>query len=99
CGESSGTTSATMSLPSRRSSDLNPLSQSISAGSNATFVAAASGNPTPTVQWQISTNGGATFSNIAGATSTTLLLTAEPVSDNGKQQQGMRMNSSHTATS
>ena len=33
------------------------------AGSTATFTAAATGNPTPTVQWQVSTDGGATFTN------------------------------------
>ena len=53
----------------------NPTSQSIGAGNPVTFTAAASGNPTPTVQWQVSTNGGATFTNIAGATSTTYSFT------------------------
>jgi hypothetical protein len=52
-----------------------PTSQTVTAGTSVTFTAAASGDPTPTVQWQVSTNGGATFKNIAGATSTTLTLT------------------------
>ena len=38
-----------------------PASQTVTAGQTVTFTAAASGNPTPTVQWQVSTNGGATF--------------------------------------
>ena len=29
-----------------------------------TFTAAASGTPTPTVQWQVSTDGGVTFTDI-----------------------------------
>jgi hypothetical protein len=35
------------------------------------FTATASGTPSPTVQWQVSTDGGTTFSDIAGAISTT----------------------------
>ena len=41
-------------------------------GQQATFTAAASGTPTPTVQWQVSFDGGAVYHNIGGATSTTL---------------------------
>ena len=50
----------------------NPTSQTVTAGATVTFTAAASGTPAPTVQWQVSTNGGTTFSNVTGATSTTL---------------------------
>src|SRR5208337_4055880 len=53
-----------------------PTSQSVAPGATATFTAAATGNPTPTVQWQVSTNAGSTFSNISGATSTTYSFTA-----------------------
>src|SRR5207245_11685533 len=71
-GGSATTTSATMTVNFAPSVTTNPLSQSISAGSNVSFVAAASGNPTPTVQWQISTNGGATLSKLASSTQTTI---------------------------
>ena len=57
-----------------------PTAQSVVAGSTATFVAAASGTPTPTVQWQRSTNGGAAWSAISGATSTTYTTPATTVS-------------------
>jgi PKD repeat protein len=43
-------------------------------GDNVSFSAAASGSPAPTVQWQRSTNGGSSFSNLGGETSTTLNL-------------------------
>src|SRR5208283_3784287 len=33
-----------------------PVSQAVTAGNNASFTAAASGVPTPTLQWQVSTN-------------------------------------------
>src|SRR5439155_253342 len=44
-----------------------PTNQSITYGQNAAFTAAASGNPTPTVQWQVDTGSG--FTNISSATS------------------------------
>jgi hypothetical protein len=51
---------------------LNPMSQTVIAGSTVSFTAAASGSPVITVQWQVSTNSGASFTDISGATSTTL---------------------------
>ncbi len=54
----------------------NPHSQAVAVGSQVTLTAAARSDPTATVQWQVSTDGGKTYSNIAGATSTTLTFTA-----------------------
>jgi large repetitive protein len=45
-----------------------PLSQNYTSGSMLTFTAAASGIPTPTVQWQYSVNSGSTWNNLSGAT-------------------------------
>jgi hypothetical protein len=53
-------------------------------GQVITFTASASGTPAPTVQWQVSTDGGATFANIAGATSNTLSVTASVAVRNNK---------------
>ena len=53
----------------------NPTAQVGCTGGMVTFTAAASGSPTPTVQWQVSTDGGATFTDIPGATSTSLTVT------------------------
>ena len=61
---------------------LNPVSQSASVGGAASFtVAASNGSPIPTtVQWQVSTNGGASFSNLtdvayySGSNTTTLTI-------------------------
>ena len=59
-------------------------------GSTSFTVAAASGNPI-TYQWQESTNGGATYNNIAnggvysGATTATLSITGAPTSMNGNR--------------
>lgn len=62
------------------------------AGQSATFTAAASGNPAPAVQWQISTDGGTTFNDILGATSTTYSFTAEPA-ESGDQYRAVFTNS------
>ncbi len=43
---------------------LNPMDVTVSAGDGATFTAAASGSNPPAVQWQVSTDGGKTFTDI-----------------------------------
>lgn len=48
---------------------LHPASVAVTAaGQTATFTAAASGAPAPTLQWQVSSNAGASWTDIAGAT-------------------------------
>jgi hypothetical protein len=66
-----------------------PTNRSVSAGGTATFTAAASGSPAPTVQWQVSTDGGATFGDINGATSTTLTLTNVNSSQNNYEYRAV----------
>ena len=60
------------------------------AGSS--FDAAASGFPAPTVQWQLSTDGGTTFSPVPGATSTTLTLTTTTLGENGYEYEAVFTN-------
>ncbi|WP_213814376.1 glycoside hydrolase family 3 C-terminal domain-containing protein [Glaciihabitans sp. dw_435] len=48
----------------------------VNAGSKVTLSAAAKGTPKPTVQWQVSANGGKTWLNLSKATSTTFTMTA-----------------------
>jgi len=74
-----------------------PVNQTVTAGQTATFTAAATGSPTPTVQWQVSTDGGVTFSNVSGATSTTLSFTTA-LSQSGNRYRAMFTNSAGTAT-
>lgn len=75
----------------------HPGSQSVVAGSTATFTAAASGSPTPTVQWQ--RNG----SDISGATSTSYTTPATTVTggaaNNGDTYRAVFANASGSATS
>jgi hypothetical protein len=75
-----------------------PTNQTVIAGGNATFTAAASGNPTPTAQWKVSTNDGSTFSNISGATSTTLNLTDVPFAENGYEYEVVFTNAAGNVT-
>ena len=49
-----------------------PTNESVPAGGTATFTAAASGTPTPTVQWEISVDGGNTWIEVPGLISPTI---------------------------
>ncbi len=66
-----------------------PTSQTVTAGNTATFTAAASGNPAPSMQWQVSTNGGTTFNAVSNggvysdATTGTLTITGATAAMNG----------------
>ncbi|MGI8664885.1 MAG: beta strand repeat-containing protein, partial [Jatrophihabitans sp.] len=75
----------------------NPSDQTVNPGTSVTFTAAASGVPTPTVQWQRSTNGGASYTNIAGATSTSYTFTTA-VGDDGNMYRAVFTNVVSTAT-
>jgi hypothetical protein len=74
-----------------------PSDQSQSEGGTATFTAAATGSPTPTVQWQVKIPAG-TFTDIGGATSPTLTLTGVSAAQNGNQYRAVFTNSQGTAT-
>src|SRR5204863_10081851 len=64
-----------------------PTSQTVTYGAaSVSFTSAASGTPAPTVQWQVSTNNGVSFSNLSnvapysGVTTGTLTITSPTVS-------------------
>ena len=69
-----------------------PTSQSITYGANPSFSATASGSPAPTVQWQVSTNSGSTWTNLSGATSSPLNLTKPGVALSGNQYRAVFTN-------
>ncbi|HLG33432.1 MAG TPA: M12 family metallo-peptidase [Bacteroidia bacterium] len=76
-----------------------PSSVAAEWGDNVSFTSTASGQPAPTVQWQLSTDGGGSFNNMAGETSTTLNLTCVTLGMNGNQYQAVFTNVCGTATS
>ncbi|EJL59728.1 Ig-like domain-containing protein, partial [Flavobacterium sp. CF136] len=64
----------------------NPSNQTATVGGTATFSVTASGGAgTTTYQWQRSTNGGGTWTNIASETTSSLSLTGITCSMNGYQ--------------
>jgi hypothetical protein len=79
-----------------------PIGQTVAPGQAATFKAAATGRPTPTVEWQVSVDGGATFSNDrtdAGNTTGTLIVVPASFAQNGYEYRAVFSNTAGTATS
>ena len=68
-----------------------PISQTAAAGTQVTFTAAASADPTATLQWWVSTNHGNSFSAITGATSASYSFTAQ-ASDSGNMYEAVFTN-------
>jgi len=62
-----------------------PVSQTVSDGADASFSLTFTGAPTPTIQWQQSTDNGATWTDMSGRTSVPLLLTAVDPSMSGRK--------------
>lgn len=69
-----------------------PVSISTCSNTSVNFVSSASGIPTPTVQWQKSTDNGFTWADITGATSGTYTFTAFST-DNNNQYRAVWTNS------
>jgi hypothetical protein len=94
-----GTTAAVLTVTSAPAVVTNPTAQSVLAGGSISFTAAAAGTPTPTVQWQVSTNNGVTFTNVSnsavysGATTDTLQIINAPAALNGCVYQAIFTNS------
>lgn len=59
----------------------SPTDRSAAPGDEVTFVAAAEGTPEPTVSWQVSSDGGQTWSAIEGATQNAYTFTAKAAHD------------------
>ncbi len=76
----------------------NPKSQVVPYGQSATFTAAASGFPPPSVQWQVSTDGGSSFSAVSGATSDTLSIAGTTLAENANEYEAVFTNPAGSAT-
>ncbi|HSL28108.1 MAG TPA: MBG domain-containing protein [Anaerolineales bacterium] len=75
-----------------------PTNQTVTYGDNAVFTAAASGT-SPSLQWQQSTDSGANWNNIPGATTSPLTITTPGVSQSGTQYRAVFTNTCGTVTS
>jgi hypothetical protein len=62
---------------------VQPSDTSVLTPFTRTFTVGASGSPTPSYQWQISTDAGSTFTNINGATSTSYTTAATTLAQAG----------------
>jgi alpha-tubulin suppressor-like RCC1 family protein len=92
------TTVATLTVNSPATVTRQPVSVTVEEGQNASFEASASGFPAPTVQWQSSTNGGSTWTNVSGATAATLTIVGASTALSGHQYRAVFTNSLAKAT-
>ena len=75
-----------------------PADVSVAAGQTALWSVVVSATPTPSFQWQLSTDGGASFANINGATGSSYSL-ATVAADNGRRVRVVVTNTQGTVTS
>ncbi len=73
-----------------------PAAQTVIPGVQATFSAAAAGDPPATVQWWVSSDQGQTYVPIPGATSSSLVFIAQ-ASDSGKLYRAVFANTKGSA--
>ena len=75
-----------------------PQSQTVCEAGTVNFSSSVSDSPLPPVQWQMSSNGGSTWTNISGATSPLYTFSAA-AADNGKQYRAVWTNAAGSSTS
>src|SRR5579875_3686578 len=90
---------ATLTVQAAPAVTREPASVTVEAGTTASFEAAASGSPAPSVQWEVSTNGGASFSAVSGATSDVLKIAEASVLESGREYRAVFTNSVGAASS
>jgi hypothetical protein len=99
---SAATNAATLTVTAPESGDApqitsQPASQTVAVDRSVTFTIAASGSPTPSVRWEVSSDRGGSWSDIAGATSTSYSFAAGSA-QNGYEYRAVFTNSAGTAT-
>jgi len=77
---------------------LNPSNVAVCAGQIVSLTAIAYGDPNPTVQWLVQTNGGIEFVDIPGETNHTLTFVSSSISS-GNQYRSVFSNALGSATS
>lgn len=97
----STTTAATLTVEAISSGPTvmtHPSNQTVSDGHMATFSAIARGTPTPTVQWQVSTNGGMTWVDLVTMATLPTYSFITAITDNGMQYRAVSLNNQGAAT-
>lgn len=77
----------------------DPAAAAVSAGQAADFAAAASGVPTPSLQWQASRDAGAHWSDLPGEANASLRFSSTVAADNGLLVRLVATNSAGSARS
>ena len=96
---STATNTVTLTVEGRPVVTEQPQSETVSPGANVTFKVAGTGLPAPSVQWERSTDEGATWGVLAGANSTTFTVTGAQLSESGQEYRATFKNPAGSATS
>ena len=95
-GAPATTTAATLTVQTAPSVTTNPSDQTVLAGGTASFTAAASGNPTPGVQWEVDTGSGYTSLSdegvYSGSGTDTLTISGATAAMSGYQYEAVFSN-------
>jgi chitodextrinase len=93
-GNSSLSSLVTVTLPALQPPTITtqPTSLTVTAPATASFTVAATGIPSPSYQWEVSTNGGSSFAPISGATSGTLTITPTTTAMSGYEYECVASN-------
>ncbi|MBB4843876.1 hypothetical protein HNP55_002399 [Paucibacter oligotrophus] len=76
-----------------------PASTAVVAPAPASMTVKVSGNPMPSLQWQRSSDGGANYSNIDGATEASFTTSATTLADHGTRYRVIASNTEGISTS
>lgn len=96
CGSAQTSTGASLTVSNNAVISAAPQNASVCSGANTTLTVSATGSGL-TYQWQISTDGGASFSNISGATAASYTISNADASLNGNRYRVL-VSSSCSAT-
>lgn len=94
-GSSIASNCATLTVNTNVSLSQQPGDVTICSGANATFSTAASGTGV-SYQWQVSTDGGASWANITGATSASYTVSAATTAQNNNKYRAVVTNACNT---
>jgi hypothetical protein len=85
--------------PTTAAITLQPQNVTVGLYEAASFTSAVDGVPVPTLQWQVSTDSGATWTDIPGATASPLTINSASYAQNGYQYRAVWTNSAGQVTS
>jgi hypothetical protein len=98
CSPAISSKAATLNVNIPPSITLHPGNEARCEGTSVSFMTASAATPAPTVQWQLSTDGGIVFNDLPGETNTTLTFVTV-ASQNGHKYRAVFTNSCASATS